>query len=114
MRFAFIEAEKARFPVAVSCAVLDVSRAGYYAWRRRPPAARTRADQRLTLEVAAIFAEHRARYGSPRVQRALRARGHPVGRRRVARVMRLQGLRARQPRRFRTTTDSRHGWPVAA
>jgi putative transposase len=114
VKFAFIEAEKARFPVAVSCDVLGVSRAGFYAWRRRPPAARTTANQRLTLEVAAIFAEHHARYGSPRVQRALHARGHHVGRRRVARVMRLQGLRARFPRRFRTTTDSQHGLPIAA
>jgi len=113
VRFAFIEAEKATFPVAVSCDVLGVSRAGFYAWRRRPPARRATADLRLAIDVAAIFAEHCARYGSPRVQRALHARGQRVGRRRVARVMRLQGLRARQPRRFRTTTDSRHAFPVA-
>jgi transposase InsO family protein len=113
VRFAFIEAEKATFPVAVSCVVLGVSRAGFYAWRRRPPAARTMADQRLALEVAAIFAEKRQRYGSPRVQRELRDRGQRVGRMRVARVMRAHGLRARQPRRFRTTTDSQHALPVA-
>ena len=113
MRFAFIEAEKAIFPVVVSCAVLGVSRAGFYAWRTRPPAARTIADQRLAIEVAAIFAEKRRRYGSPRMQRELEARGQRVGRMRVARVMRTHGLRARQPRRFRTTTDSQHTLPVA-
>jgi putative transposase len=113
VKFAFIEAEKATFPVAVSCAVLGVSRAGFYAWRTRAPAARTLADQRLAVEVAAIFAEKRQRYGSPRVHRELQDRGRRVGRMRVARVMRLHGLRARQPRRFRRTTDSRHALPVA-
>lgn len=113
MKFAFIEAEKATVPIAVSCAVLGVSRAGFYAWRTRPPAARTLADQRLAVEVAAIFTEKRERYGSPRVQRELHDRGQRVSRRRVARVMRTHGLRARHRRRFRTTTDSRHTLPVA-
>ena len=113
MRFAFIEAEKAHFPITQSCAVLGVSRAGFYAWRGRPLAARAGADQRLAVEVAAIHAESQRRYGSPRVQRALRARGQYVGRKRVARLMQTQGLRARVPRRFRTTTDSQHTLPIA-
>lgn len=113
MRFAFIDAEKATFPIAMSCAVLGVSRAGFYAWRTRPPAARTLADQRVALAVAAIFTEYKRRYGSPRVQRELASRGQHIGRRRVARLMRTHGLRARQPRRFRTTTDSQHSLPIA-
>lgn len=113
MNFAFIEAEKADFPITQSCAVLGVSRAGFYAWRKRPVAARVGADQRLAVEVAAIHAESRRRYGSPRVHRELRARGQRVGRDRVARLMRTQGLRARAPRRFRTTTDSQHALPIA-
>jgi putative transposase len=113
VNFAFIEAEKADFPITQSCAVLGVSRAGFYAWRKRPVAARVGADQRLAVEVAAIHAESRRRYGSPRVHRELRARGQRVGRDRVARLMRTQGLRARAPRRFRTTTDSQHALPIA-
>ena len=101
MRFAFIATEKACFPVALMCRVLKVSRAGFYAWRPRPAAARTRQDQALAVEVAAIYTESRGRYGSPRVQVELRERGHARGRKRVARLMREQGLRARHRRRYR-------------
>ena len=113
MRFAFMEAKKARFPVAVMSKVLEVSRAGFYAWRRRPEAMRVVADRRLAVEVAAIHAESRQRYGSPRVHAELRGRGQKTSRKRVARLMRQQGLRARHKRRFRTTTDSAHAFPVA-
>lgn len=112
MRFAFIETEKAGFPVALMCRMLAVSRAGFYAWRRRPVAVRTRQDQVLAVAVAAIYAEHHGRYGSPRVQMELRDRGQRSGRKRIARLMRVQDLRARPKRRYRTTTDSRHGLPV--
>ena len=92
--------------------ILAVSRAGFYAWRRRPPARRTRQDGTLAVAVAAIYAENHGRYGSPRVQMELRDRGQRTGRKRIARLMRAQGLRARPRRRYRTTTDSRHGLPV--
>lgn len=108
MRFGFIATEKACYPVALMCRVLHVSRAGYYAWRQRPLAARALADQSLTLEVAAIHAASRGRYGSPRVHAELRGRGQRTGRKRVARLMRAAGLRARERRRFRRTTDSNH------
>jgi hypothetical protein len=113
MRFAFIEAEKARLPVALMCAVLGVSRAGFYAWRSRPQAARTIENQRLAIKVAAIHSQSHRRYGSPRVHRELREQGVRTGRKRIARLMREQGLRARRKRRFRTTTDSRHDLPIA-
>jgi transposase InsO family protein len=106
VRFAFIETEKACFPITLMCRVLAVSRAGFYAWRQRPAAARTRADKVLAVAVAAIYAEHHGRYGSPRVRMELRGRGQRSGRKRIARLMRLQGLRARPRRRYRTTTDS--------
>ena len=114
MRFAFIAAEKARYPVRVLCRTLAVSRAGFYAWHTRPPAARTQADQRLGVEIQAIHAETRQRYGSPRVHAELRDRGHRVGRKRVARLMRQHGLCGRRRRRYRVTTDSNHPRPVAA
>lgn len=112
MRFAFIAAEKACFPAALMCRILAVSRAGFYAWRTRPASRRTRQDGTLAVAVAAIYAEHHGRYGSPRVQMELRERGQRTGRKRIARLMRIQGLRARPRRRYRTTTDSRHGLPV--
>jgi transposase InsO family protein len=114
MKFAFIAREKAMFPIDLLCLVLGVSRAGFYAWQGRPVAARRREDQRLAVHVAAAHTASRGRYGSPRVHQELRAQGHPVGRHRVARLMREQGLRARPKRRFQRTTDSQHELPVAA
>ena len=114
MKFAFIAAEKATYPVRVLCRTLEVSRAGFYAWHVRPPAARTQQDQQLGVEIQAIHAESRQRYGSPRVHAELRDRGQRLGRKRVARLMRQQGLCARRRRRrFRVTTDSTHDFPVA-
>ena len=113
MRFAFIAAEKAAFPVRLLCRTLAVSRAGFYAWQARPPAARARADERLGLEIAAIHAESRQRYGSPRIHAELTERGCRTSRKRVARLMRVRGLAARRRRRFRVTTQSRHPFPVA-
>ena len=88
MRFAFIAVEKASFPVRVLCRVLDVSRAGFYAWQARAPSVHAQADERLGLEIAAIHEESRQRYGSPRVHAELRDRGHRTSRKRVARLRR--------------------------
>jgi putative transposase len=112
VRFAFIATEKACYPVALMCRVLHVSRSGYYAWSKRPPAPRTLRDQTLALEVAAIHTESHGRYGSPRVHAELRERGQRIARKRVARLMRVAGLCARERRRFRATTDSGHGMAI--
>jgi hypothetical protein len=115
VRFAFIAAEKAHYPVRMLCRLLAVSRAGFHAWLRRAPSSRERADAQLGVEVAAVFREHKRRYGSPRVHDELRSRGRRIGRKRVARLMRERSLRARSGRRRRPlTTNSRHGHPVAA
>jgi transposase InsO family protein len=113
VRFAFIAEEKAAFPVRLLCRTQQVSRAGFYAWQGRPPAPRARADNRLGLEIAAIHAESRERYGSPRVHAELADRGCRISRKRVARLMRARGLAARRRRRVRVTTHSRHPFPVA-
>ena len=114
MRFAFIAVEKASFPVRLLCRVLEVSRAGFYAWQDRAPSPHAQADERLGLEIAAIHAESRQRYGSPRVHAELRARGHRISRKRVARLMCQHGLAGRRRRRSRATTDSCHTLPVAS
>jgi len=108
MRFALIEAKKAQFPISVLCSVLKVRRSGYYAWLCRGASVRELDDQRLTVEIRAVFHENKRRYGSPRVCRELRARGKRVCRHRVARLMREQQLRARARRKFVRTTDSAH------
>ncbi len=113
MRFAFIQAEKATFPVTVLCRVLGVSRAGFYAAQSRPVPPRVTADARLAVQIAAIHRASRRCYGSPRVHAELRARGQGTSRKRVARLMRRAGLAARRRRAFRVTTQSRHTHPVA-
>jgi len=114
VRFAFVAVEKALYPVRLLCRCLEVSRAGFYAWQRRPPSVRAREDAGLCIEIAASHTESRRTYGSPRILRDLRDRGLRVSRKRVARLMRQQGLAGRRRRRFQRTTDSNHPFPVAA
>ena len=113
MRFRFVEAEKAHYPIRLMCRCLAVSRSGYYAWRKRSPSTRATRDRHLKVEIAASHRASRRTYGSPRILRDLRAEGHRVSRKRVARLMRELGLVGRRKRRFVTTTDSRHRSPVA-
>lgn len=95
------------------CRLLEVSTSGYYAWRRRPESRRARENRCLLVEIRAVFAESDETYGSPRVYRDLSARGQSCSENRVARLMRVHGIRAKQARRFRVTTDSEHEHPVA-
>ena len=113
MRFAFIEKHAEQFDIDAMCRMLEVSRSGYYAWRRRPLSRRAREDRQLLPQIRAIHHRWRRSYGSPRIHRELRAQGVACGRHRVARVMREAGLRAKHARRFRATTDSAHSYPVA-
>lgn len=116
MKYAFIAAHAAEYPVRTQCRVLEVSRAGYYAWKKRTRVAARRPKQDLGLRVhiRATFRKSRGTYGSPRVHQELRAQGLRVSRKRVERVMREEGLCARPRRRFRgRTTDSAHAQPIA-
>lgn len=99
MRYRFIQAEKASYPVEVLCRVLTVARSGYYAWCRCPIGARAQQNQWLVTHIRACYQASRGRYGSPRIHHDLRAHGLRVGRHRVARLMRLHGLRSIRRRR---------------
>src|SRR5207237_6939074 len=113
LTFRFIADHAGVWPVAWMCEALEVSESGYHAWQARTP---SRAEQRRGVTVAAIeqiHAEVKGRYGSPRMTAELNARGHPCSENMVAALMRAHGIRARMPRRFVRTTDSRHGLPVA-
>jgi len=113
VKFAFIEAEKANFPIRFMCRMLRVSRSGFYAWLTRPESARSKEDRRLTVEIRAAFKRGREVYGSPRVHGELQANGERVGQKRVARLMRQDGLVAKQSRRYRCTTQSSETMPAA-
>jgi putative transposase len=102
------------FEVGLMCKTLEVSRSGFYAWLGREESDRACDDRRLIALIRDIFAESRGTYGIPRVHRTLRHRGVRCSRKRVARLMRLAGLRSKTKRRFRVkTTDSKHGHPIA-
>ena len=112
MRFALIDAEKAEFPVRTMCRLLDVSESGFFAWQGRPASQRQRDDMIYLAHIRTAFELSNRTYGSPRMHRELVDEGLPIGRRRTARLMRENGLAARQKRRFKRTTDSTHAWPV--
>ena len=105
MRFEFIQAERANFPVAMMCRLVEVSRSGFYASRRRRASARTKDTARLEVAIAVAHSTSRSTYGSPRVHAEVRAAGWAVGRKRVAAIMRRKGLVGRARRKFRRTTE---------
>jgi putative transposase len=88
MRFRWIEDHREVWPVPVMCDALSVSPSGFYAWRSRPESSRKIANRELLADIRRIHAQHRERYGAPRIHAELRAEGHAVSRKRVARVMR--------------------------
>lgn len=113
MIYRLIDAKKAAIPVRRSCRLLGVSSSGYYAWKRRKPSLRQYADMILLAHVRQHFALSHETYGSPRMHAELKAAGLSCGRHRVARLMRDNGLKALMKRRYKKTTDSTHGGPVA-
>ena len=114
MRFAFIAAKKAEHSVSILCRCLAVTRSGFYAWRSRPESTHAVTDRRLRVLIRASFDASRRRYGSPRVHADLAEQDVRVSRKRVARVMREERLKARPRKRFKSTTMSDHDQPVAA
>ncbi len=113
MRFQFIADHRGEFPVRRMCSVLDVSPSGYYAWRKRPPSAREMANRELLEKIEAVFEESQETYGSPRVYRKIKRQGVKCSENRIARLMRLRGLKAKQTRRFKSTTKRNRSHPVA-
>lgn len=114
MRYRFIQAHAKRWPIKTLCRVLRVTTSGYYAWRKRPNAKRYREEERLRPVIQRLFDDFDGVYGAPRLTMELRAMGYRVNRKRVERLMREMGLRARQTKRFRpVTTIVAEGEPVA-
>ena len=113
MRYACIARHLRQYPVRLMCRVLEVSRAGFYAWRTRRPSARAIVDEQLKPKVRAYHRRSDGTYGAPRVLRDLRDDGIRVGQKRVARLMRQQGLRGRPKRIWVRTTRSNDAYPAA-
>jgi len=113
MKFRFISEHRGTFRVGRMCNVLDVSRSGYYAWRKRPESLRKKENRKLVAQIKVIHGQNRKVYGSPRIHSELRDKGVSCGRNRVARIMKQEGIRAIVPRKYKATTDSKHNLPVA-
>ncbi len=88
MKFAFIDAEKASFPISRMCHVLGVSQSGFFAWQERPACLRQQQDMVYLAHIRTAFALSNGTYGSPRMHRDLVDEGHEIGRHRTARLMR--------------------------
>lgn len=105
MRFAFVGEHRGRFPIVRMCKVIGVTPSGYYAWRRRPMSAREKANRELVELIREVHKENGGVYGSPRVYHELKEQKVACSENRVARLMRLYGIRGRQTRRYRSTTE---------
>ena len=114
MKFAWIAAEKATYPVVALCRNLGVRPSGFYAWQTRPESAHAREDRRLKVLVRTSFVDSRRNYGSPRVHDDLIDLQERISRKRVVRLMQEDGLKARVRKRYKHTTMSDHDQPVAA
>ena len=117
MKYAFIRIHGKVWPIGIQCGVLKVSVSGYHGHfvrQLRIAERRHLSEEALTVHIRAAYHQHHGAYGWPRVWRQLRAEGVRVGKQRVQRLMRQQGLRARGRKRFLVaTTDSRHAFPIA-
>jgi putative transposase len=115
MRYELIQELSGEHPIAELCDLLGVARSGYYAWSKGDKSANQELNGLLVERIRALFQKHRKRYGSPRMTEALRQEGQGCNHKRIERLMRQEGLRARAPRCFKPkTTDSDHDGPIAA
>jgi putative transposase len=114
VKYAWIDGQRKAYALPAMCTTLEVSVSGYRAWKRGGSPQRKRlTDAQMLALIRAIHRELKGAYGSPRLVRELRGRGFPASKPRVERLMRENGIRARHKRRYKATTDSKHGLPVA-
>jgi len=104
MKFAFIEQHRNAFSIVQMCDILEVSSSGFYAWVEREPSVRAQENQCLTEQIAVLYERSRQTYGSPRIHADLQALGKAISRKRVARLMRLNGIQARRKQGYKSTT----------
>jgi putative transposase len=113
MKFQFIKDHRKDFSITLMCKVLEVSHSGYYAWQVRPESKQKMANQQLAEKIKAIFHDTDETYGSPRICKELNDQGESCSENRVARIMRENGIRAKQTRKYKTTTKANNAHSVA-
>jgi len=114
MKYRFMEEYRDRFKLKRMSKVLRVSRSGYYQWRKRLPSNREKDNERLLEQIREVYHSYRRVYGSPRITAEINGKGTRCGKNRVARIMKANRIRAEIKRGFRRTTDSKHGYALAA
>jgi putative transposase len=113
VKYGFIQQHKKEFSITGMCRTLGVSASGYYRWRSHANSNRERDNERLLSKILSIHKQSRNNYGSPKVYRRLRRQGEHCNHKRVERLMRDNSIRAKRVKKFKATTNSRHGEPVA-
>jgi len=113
MKYEFIERYRSCFEVGKMCRALKVTRSGYYRWRNNPMSRRDKENKELLREIREVHKMIRFTYGSPRIHAELRDRGYFIGRNRVARLMRINKIRAKTKRRFKIITHSKHKYSLS-
>jgi transposase InsO family protein len=114
VKYTFIRAELMMYPLSVVCPLLGVTQSGFHFWRRRKPSIRDQEREQLRVDIRKAFEGNRARYGAPRLYKAMREHhGYTGSVNRIQMLMRAMGLRAKAARKFRVTTDSAHQRPIA-
>jgi putative transposase len=108
-----MKAKRFRCSIAGMSGILEVSKSGYYKWLNRKPSKRSQEEGRLEVEIQAAHKRTRETYGPERLQHELRDQGVEVGICRIRRIRKKLGIRCKQKRKFKATTDSRHALPVA-
>jgi len=114
MRYEFIAAHESEYGVKRMCQAMEVGRSGYYAWRKRPASQREKENQELVEKIRSEYQNSRQSYGSPRIHAVLQRQGTSCGRKRVARLMRSQGIAARKRRKRVPMTTQRQPGAVPA
>jgi transposase InsO family protein len=99
-----VKAHEDRWKIGRMCALLNVSRSGFYVWQKSPPSARSIRNEGLIGEIRRIYGEGEGEYGSPTICQVLRENGQRVNHKRIARLMHTIGLRSKVVRRFKRTT----------
>ena len=113
MRYQFIDTARKAYPLSALCKVMQVSRSGFYFWRTRGKSFRQKERDRLVPQVKAIHRQTKQSYGARRISEELEAQGESCGRTKAGTLMKLAGVYAKQTKKFKATTDSKHNLPVA-
>lgn len=113
MKYCFMDRYRSEFRVMKMCRALGVSRSGYYGWKKQPQGKRRKDEERLLMEIKESYRKSKGSYGSPRIADALRDKGLCCGKNRVARIMKVNGIKAKAAKKFKATTNSKHNLPVA-